>query len=258
MDKIIISIVTYNSPDAFETLNQFQSIVEKNDRFELFVYDNHSESAYVEKLKSFKFANIIEGSENTGFGHGHNEILLHQRGKYALICNPDIVIEEADLQVLLQKIEETPNTVAAFPSVYNSDGTPQYLIRKRLAVFDYLLRFLPSKTLKRIFEKRLSDFECRNLSNTEDTAIKMGSGCLMLVDLEKYKKIGGFDERFFMYFEDNDLCLRLASDGDSLLYVPSAKIVHHYGKGSHRSFKLFVIFIQSMIKFFNKWGWRFF
>lgn len=258
MDKVIISIVTYNSPDAFETLNQFQSIVEKNECLELFVYDNHSEPAYVEKLKSYEYATVVEGDKNAGFGHGHNEILLHQSGKYALICNPDIVIEEPALKVLLQKIEETPNVVAAFPSVYNSDGTPQYLIRKKLAVFDYLLRFLPSKTLKKIFEKRLSDFECRDLSRTEDTIVKMGSGCLMLVDLKKYQEIGGFDERFFMYFEDNDLCLRLATQGDSLIYVPTAKIVHHYGKGSHRSFKLFVIFMQSMFKFFNKWGWRFF
>ncbi|MDT2756578.1 glycosyltransferase family 2 protein [Enterococcus asini] len=258
MDKVIISIVTYNSPDAFETLDQFRSIMEAYPQFELIVHDNHSESDYVSKLKSYDYVTVFEGNENAGFGHGHNENLLHRQGDYALICNPDIVLEKADLDVMLQKIQAQPKVVAVFPSVYNSDGTPQYLVRKQLAVFDYFLRFMPSQRLKRAFSKRLQEFECRDLSETEDSFIKMGSGCLMLVDLAKYQAIGGFDERFFMYFEDNDLCLRLGSKGDRLLYTPAAKIIHHYGKGSHRSFKLFVIFMQSMFKFFNKWGWRFF
>ena len=108
------------------------------------------------------------------------------------------------------------------------------------------------------FDKRLSIYECRDLSDTETTDIKMGSGCFMLIDREKFVEIGGFDERFFMYFEDNDLCLRFGKAGYRILYTPFETVVHMYEKGAHKSRKLFKIFMQSMGKFFNKWGWRFF
>ena len=71
----------------------------------------------------------------------------------------------------------------------------------------------------------------------------------MLIDREKFVEIGGFDERFFMYFEDNDLCLRFGKAGYRILYTPFETVVHMYEKGAHKSRKLFKIFMQSMGKF---------
>ena len=140
----------------------------------------------------------------------------------------------------------------------NADGSIQYLVRQKLDVFDYMLRFVPIQFIKNIFDKRLAYYECRDLPEDRTSHIKMGSGCFMVIDVDKYRQIQGFDERFFMYFEDNDLCLRFGQKGYKILYTPFETVTHLYEKGAHKNIKLFRIFMQSMFRFFNKWGWRFF
>lgn len=258
MEKVLISIVTYNSKDVFTTLDSLRPIVTENDHIDLVIYDNGSESAYLARLEKYDFIKVIASGSNDGFGHGHNQTLLQADYKYALICNPDVIVEVGVIETLLESFNDDPAIAVVVPKVLNEDGSTQYLVRKKLDVFDYFLRFTSISFINRRFEKRLATFECRDLADDKKSFIKMASGCFMLVDVERYKEIQGFDERFFMYFEDNDLCLRFEKAGYKILYTPFTTVVHLYGKGAHRSWKLFKIFIQSMFKFFNKWGWRFF
>lgn len=258
MDIIPISIVTHNSSDIFVTLDNLAEVVSKYPMFKVVIYDNDSTVEYKVKLKKYDFVQLIEADTNLGFGHGHNQVLNAESARWGLICNPDIIVKAEDLELLLSKAHQTSDVAAVVPKVLNEDGTTQFLVRRRLAVFDYFLRFIPFKFVKRLFDDRLARFECRDLPDDRDSFINMGSGCFMLVDIEKFKEIGGFDERFFMYFEDNDLCLRFGQAGYKILYTPQAAVVHLYGKGAHRSKTLFKIFMKSMGQFFNKWGWRIF
>lgn len=258
MEKVLISIVTYNSKDVFTTLETLRPIVIDNENIDLVIYDNGSEADYLAKLKNYDFLTVAESGSNDGFGHGHNQTLLKADYKYALICNPDVIVESNVIGDLLARFKDDPKIAVVVPKVLNEDGSTQFLVRKKLDVFDYFLRFTSIGFVNRRFEQRLAAFECRDLPDDRNSFIKMGSGCFMLVDLDRYKEIQGFDERFFMYFEDNDLCLRFEKAGYKILYTPFTTVVHLYGKGAHRSWKLFKIFIQSMVKFFNKWGWRFF
>lgn len=258
MDGLTISIVTYNSKDLFKTLDSLEKIVMNNSDFEVVVYDNASVPEYRDRIKKYDFVHLIEAEENQGFGHGHNQVLKQSSNRYGLICNPDILVEPGTVEKMIDTLQTDSSLAAVVPKVLNEDGSTQYLVRQKLDVFDYFLRFIPFKFVKRIFDKRLSFFECRDLSDTTNTDIKMGSGCFMLVDITKFNGISGFDERYFMYFEDNDLSLRFGQAGYRIRYVPSLSVVHLYGKGAHRSRKLFIIFMQSMVRFFNKWGWRFF
>ncbi|MFZ8763809.1 glycosyltransferase family 2 protein [Enterococcus diestrammenae] len=257
MDKILISIVTYNSKDIFQTLDRLAAEVIPSGDFQVVVYDNGSEAEYRQKIASYPFVTLLAAEQNQGFGYGHNQVLLPAKNRYAIICNPDILVTKADVDVMIAKMKQQ-EAAAVCPKVLNLDGSTQHLVRHRLAVFDYFLRFVSIRFLNRLFDKRLADFECRDLPTDRDSFIKMGSGCFMLVDVAKFKAIDGFDERFFMYFEDNDLCLRFGKAGEQILYTPEAQVTHLYGKGAHKSFRLFRIFIQSMGKFFSKWGWRFF
>ncbi|AIM24796.1 glycosyltransferase family 2 protein [Melissococcus plutonius] len=258
-EKIIISIVTYNSSYIFEVLDQLKEELGMDSSYAVHIFDNHSDPVYVKQLESYlPFITLHKEKENIGFGKGHNWVFNHTEAKTGIIFNPDVLVNKKTLNQLVTRLKAEEDLAAVCPKVLNEDGTTQYLVRQKLDVFDYILRFIPFHLTKKIFDKRLNFYECRDLSDTKTTYIKMGSGCFMVIDIEKYKQIGGFDDRFFMYFEDNDLCLRFGKAGYRILYSPLETVTHMYEKGAHKNKKLFRIFIQSMIKFFNKWGWRFF
>lgn len=196
------------------------------------------------------------GKRNAGFGQGHNYNGQLSKEKYFLICNPDILITKKNFELLFSYLKQHRNIVVA-PKVLNVDGTPQYLFRRRLTVFDYFLRFLPNELVKGPLKKRLINYECRNLS--EDTQeVSFSSGCFLFLRNEDFYEVDGFDPRYFMYFEDNDLCQKLRLANKKIIYLPQAEITHFYGKEAHRSKKLFLIFLKSMKQYFNKWGWKFF
>ncbi len=258
---ILVSIVTANSQKIFRTLDTLIETVGENPAIELVIFDNDSEEAYREKLKEYliyPYITIYFHDQNQGFGFGHNHTLLHAENRYGIIFNPDILVEESTIIALVELLKNHPECAMLAPQILNEDGTPQYLIRRRLDVFDYILRFIPFNFVKKMFEKRLSAFECRDLPTDKDSYVRMISGSFMVTDIEKFKKVNGFDERYFMYFEDNDLCMSFEQAGEKLLYTPAHSVIHLYGKGAHRNFKLFRVFLSSMRKFFNKWGWVFF
>lgn len=258
-ERVTISIVTYNSQYIFNVLDTLKKELGNDSIFDIHIYDNQSNASYISQLETYgSFITLHKGHENKGFGYGHNRVLQESKNKYSVIFNPDVLVTKEVLDQLLVRIKADPSIGIVCPKVLNEDGTTQYLVRQKLDVFDYMLRFIPFQFVKKLFNKRLAVYECRDLSETETTDIKMGSGCFMVIDREKFIEIGGFDERFFMYFEDNDLCLRFGQAGYRILYTPFETVIHMYEKGAHKSRKLFVIFMQSMGKFFNKWGWRFF
>src|SRR5690606_26243677 len=82
------------------------------------------------------------------------------------------------------------------------------------------------------------------------------SGCFTLLNLEAVKEVGGYDDRFFMYFEDFDLSRRMHKKYKTI-YFPDVSVYHGYEGGANKNFRLFKIFIKSMIAYFNKWGWFF-
>ncbi|MBM7688907.1 glycosyl transferase family 2 [Enterococcus ureilyticus] len=258
-DSITISIVTHNSRHIFDVLDNLKNELGFKSKYDIHIFDNGSEQSYLNKLERYgSFITLHACKENKGFGYGHNQVLQEVETSYGVIFNPDVLITKDTLDKMMQRIKKEEQLAAVCPKVLNSDGTTQYLVRQKLDVFDYMLRFIPFQSVKKLFNKRLSYYECRDLPEDKTSYIKMGSGCLMVVDVDKFKQIGGFDERFFMYFEDNDLCMSFGKAGYKILYTPFETVIHLYEKGAHKNKKLFKIFLQSMVKFFNKWGWRFF
>ncbi|MDO4913570.1 MAG: glycosyltransferase family 2 protein [Bifidobacteriaceae bacterium] len=258
-EAVTISIVTHNSVHIFEVLDNLQNQIGNNSLYDVHIYDNNSDPTYVQKLRTYQpFISVHEGKENRGFGYGHNQILHNANTTYAIIFNPDVLVSQEVLHRLFERIKQDNNIAVVSPKVLNEDGSTQYVVRERLDVFDYMLRFIPFKFVKKLFDKRLSRYECRNLPDDKTTDIAMGSGCFMFVNRDKFVEVGGFDERFFMYFEDNDLCMRFGKSGYRIVYTPFETVIHMYEKGAHKSRRLFIVFLQSMVKFFNKWGWKLF
>lgn len=256
--QIAISIVTYNGDDVFKTLANLQQEILPFFPCRIYLYDNHSTSAFQKKLAEYQSEQITihYGAENRGFGHGHNYNARQATEELFLICNPDILVSQKSFQRMLRYLEKEPQRMVA-PKVLNTDGSTQFLVRRRLAVFDYFLRFLPGNFLKKIFQRRLAYFECRDLTD-EVQEIAFASGCFMFTSRAAFLAVEGFDEGFFMYFEDNDLCQKYRQVQQKIIYLPQAEVTHFYAKGAHRNPKLFKIFLQSMMRYFNKWGWQFF
>jgi GT2 family glycosyltransferase len=257
--RVAISIVTYNSKHIFNVMDNLMTEFGHDRNFRFLVFDNNSEEEYQNKLKKYQdFADITFYEENKGFGFGHNYNLLNSTEKYFLVFNPDIILVKKDLLKMLEIMEKDESIALLVPKVLNSDGTPQHLMRDRVSVFDYFLRFVPFQFIKKIFNKRLASYELRDISNDRDIDIRIGSGCFMLIRGSDYKEVGGFDDRYFMYFEDYDLCVELNRRNKRVVYTPFSQVTHYYERGAHKNSKLFKIFLQSMVKYFNKWGWRFF
>lgn len=256
--SVAISIVTYNSQDVFATIDNLLAEIVPFYPCKIYVFDNGSAEKYQATLKSYQTSalDVIFHTENRGFGYGHNVNATRAKEDYFLICNPDILVATDDFKKLITYLVGHPNTMMA-PKIVNSDLTPQYLMRRRLTVFDYMLRFIPFHFVKKIFAKRLARYECRDLSD-DIQPINFISGCFMLTRRSDFMEVTGFDEHFFMYFEDNDLCQRFRQAGKQIIYFPDAKAIHFYGKGAHHNSQLFKVFMSSMAKYFNKWGWKFF
>ncbi|MFZ2464921.1 MAG: glycosyltransferase family 2 protein [Caldibacillus thermoamylovorans] len=254
---LVISIVTYNSSHIFEVLDKLKEEFGFDNNIRVAIFDNHSTKEYREHLKQYEdFADITFYHENNGFGFGHNANLLHSNEDYFLIFNPDIIVTKDSLYEMLHLMETDQSISLLVPKVLNEDGSIQHLMRRRVTVFDYALRFIPFDFVKKLFAKRLATYECRDIPQDRLVDINIGSGCFMLIRGDIYKEINGFDERYFMYFEDTDLCLMLKKRNRRVVYTPFSFVVHFYERGSHKNWKLFKIFVKSMVKFFNKWGWK--
>ncbi|MGX7181341.1 glycosyltransferase [Enterococcus pallens] len=258
---VTISIVTHNSDKIFLSLDTLIDKLGQNPAVRIMIFDNHSASEYQRRLmdyKKFPFIQVTLNEENRGFGFGHNFNLLSNPSEYAVIFNPDIILGEEVLSGLVSLLSEHPEVALLAPKILNEDGSTQFLIREKLDVFDYMLRFIPFSFVKKIFNQRLAAFECRDLPDNKDSYVRMISGSFMVVDVAKFIAVEGFDERYFMYFEDNDLCRKMETAGYKVLYTPRFQVTHLYERGAVKSRKLFFIFLQSMRKYFSKWGWQFF
>jgi GT2 family glycosyltransferase len=255
--KVAISIVTYNSKHIFDVLENLKKEFGQDRNFRFIIFDNNSDEDYKNHLKDYQdFADITFYHENSGFGFGHNYNLLKAPEKYFLVFNPDIILVRYDLLKMLEIMENDKSMALLVPKILNSDGTPQHLMRNRVSVFDYALRFIPFQFVKQMFVKRLASYELRDITNDREVDIRIGSGCFMLIRGIDFKDVNGFDDRYFMYFEDYDLCLELKKRNKKIVYTPFSQAVHFYERGAHKNSKLFKIFMQSMVKFFNKWGWK--
>ena len=230
---------------------------------DVFLIDNGNQRAELEKLVSnipHINANIqiFSGHGNIGYGKGHNLCINRCDSKFHLILNPDVILHRKCLATGLKFIEENPDTAAVFPTVMNENGQNQYLARRYPNIFDLLLRGISADWLCKLFEKRLSRYELRDLQNKNTPQeVELISGCFMLCNTQLLKQVGGFDPRFFLYFEDYDLSLRLRNLG-KIVYLPEMKIVHYGGQSAKKGMRHIRYFISSGIKFFNKHGWKFF
>lgn len=199
---------------------------------------------------------LLSGQGNVGYGAGHNLALWRGSGDFHLILNPDVLLEEDALSEALAFLAAYPDAGLVTPAAWDNDGQRQYLCKRYPTVLDLALRGFAPSWLQQRFRARLERYELRDRAG--DAAYwdpPIASGCFMLCRREPLERSGGFRPDYFLYFEDFDLSLRLATL-TRLVYVPAVRVMHLGGHAARKGSRHIGLFVRAALKFFNRHGWR--
>lgn len=199
---------------------------------------------------------LLTGHGNVGYGAGHNLAIRRGSAPYHLILNYDILLEPDSLLAGWRFLEEHPGTVLLSPKVFNGEGEQEFLCKRMPTVFDLALRAFAPASVKRRFRDRLDRYEMRDVTRDEVVhGLEQVSGAFMLFRREALARLNGFDDGYFLYFEDFDLSRRAARIGD-VAFVPTVRLVHFGGKAARKGRTHIKLFARSALRFFNSHGWR--
>lgn len=257
MERLITaSIVLYNT-DQIEIKKTLESVFNTFQNIELYLIDN-SDNDVLKSLKSFDSRiKYIHNPTNPGFGTAHNIAIKEAalaKSKYHFIVNPDIYFEGDVITPMVEYMANDATIGMMMPQILNLDGTVQNLPKLLPSPFSILWRKI--KKPARAYQKFINEYELRNVPKDMIYNAPILSGCFTLLNLEALKKVGLYDDAYFMYFEDWDLSRRVHQHYKTI-YFPLVSVYHGYESGANKSKKLFKIFVNSAITYFNKWGWFF-
>lgn len=201
---------------------------------------------------------LLTGHGNVGYGAGHNLAIRRGAAPYHLILNYDILLEPESLLAGWRFLEANPGTVLLTPKVFNGEGEQEFLCKRMPTVLDLGLRAFAPAAVKRLFRRRLDRYEMRDVTRDRVVhGLEQVSGAFMLFRREALERLGGFDDGYFLYFEDFDLSRRAARLGD-VAYLPEMRLVHFGGKAARKGRTHIKLFARSALRFFNSHGWRLF
>ena len=246
INMITASIVLFNQ-DLKTLKKTVTSFLQTPINKKLFLIDNSSENKLQEFFKQPEIEYIFIG-KNIGFGAAHNIILNKISSKYHLILNPDVVFNVDVIPTLIKVLETNINIAFTTPKVIYPNNDLQYVCRKHPTFFDLINRKLKISKNKLIFYQYI-DKDLNKSFNPEFI-----HGCFMLFKTDDFISLRGFDERYFLYMEDADICRKIQEVGKKILYYPKVSIIHQHQKGSAKNLNLFFRHTSSAIKYFLKWG----
>src|SRR5215467_1556283 len=254
MVEISCSIVLFHN-EADEIRKPIESFLSCSKNVKLYLVDNSAEDTLRYQFISPQIEYFFTG-KNLGYGAGHNLAIQKSIGdsKYHIIINPDVEFNPAILDGLYEFMQLNKDIGLVMPKVLYKTGELQYLCKKLPSPTDLILRRFFPKPLKFLFKRFLSTYELRHRDYDTIMEVPNLSGCFMFIRTEVFSKVGSFDEQYFMYLEDTDLCRRI-NEYYRTVYYPLETIIHAYQKGSYKNFKLMRYHLKSSIQYFNKWGW---
>lgn len=253
---LTFSIVAYKNYDqiinAVNSINKFTKDYSK----EIFVVDNtesNVRSNYASQIKGLSDldnVNIIANNINLGFGKANNVALSKAKGKFFVICNPDILLIEDSFNKIVPYMENNPNIGAIIPKLVDNNQNIEPVYRRKLTVYDILVRYFHPFNL---FKRRRAYHTMQDKDYSEPFRVPFGQGSFIVIRTNLMRKLNGFDDRYFMYVEDADLCRRI-NQVSVLEYFPYTSVIHLWEKGSHKNLKLTKWHLNAMVKYFHKWG----
>jgi len=202
-------------------------------------------------------AELVAGHGNVGYGRANNRVLERLASDYHLVMNPDVEPDPQSLAAALEVMAARPEVGLVAPDARGDDGSPSYLCKRYPSVWVLFLRGFAPRGLRERHAGELAAYEMRDVvAGGAIAPVPLASGCFMLLRTALFRRVGGFDPRFFLYFEDYDLSLRVGREAE-VAFVPQARIVHHGGEAARKGPRHVAWFVRSAWRFFARHGWRF-
>lgn len=232
------------------------------DQMEILLVDNHSGNdsiGYIRNRVRFSAPNIrvIETPENLGYGRGNNYGVRYATGEFLLIINPDNELEPQALETMVAAMQQDPSIGILAPRLVHEDGT----IRDSYRTFPKFLDLFIKRTalLRKLFPARMKRYLQHDQNAAAVRDVDWVAGACFLIRRSFYTELGGFDPRFFLFFDDTDLCRRCSGAGKRVVYFPKATArdrKHRLSEGGWLALltkKTARIHLISAIKYFWKW-----
>jgi GT2 family glycosyltransferase len=252
--KIDLSIIIVNWNGCDITKQCLESIYEQTKEigFEVIVVDNGSNDLSCETIKNnFPDVRIIQNKENRGFAAANNQGIKESKGDFILLLNNDTIVLDKALEKMLAIAKENREAGIVGCRVLNADKSLQSSCFRFPSLLNLTLAAMHLDTVfpnHRFFgRERYAKANWKSI-----TEVDVLTGCFMLVRREAYEQAGLLDERFFMYAEETDWCLRFKRKGWKVLYAPFGEIIHLGGASSRKNKGVMALQLKGSILLFIK------
>lgn len=254
MFDVTVSLVSHNQRRDLERLLPSLLAAAGHVDSELLLVDNRSEDGAKEIVeRDFPMVRLAVNSDRAGYGENHNINLQRARGSYFVVMNSDMTVEPGVFAELKRFMDEHPDVGIVSPRVLNEDGSIQGLNKRYPTVLDLSLRRFAPRRLQRWVQPRLNYYEMRDVGYEQVCEVPFLSGAFMFCRTGLLKALGGFDPRYFLYFEDVDLCRRVQRTHRTV-YYPDATVIHHWQRSAHSDWRYSLHFFRSAARYFGVWG----
>lgn len=256
--RMKLSIITVGMNHKNYIKNLYRTLLEEfrpNIDFECIYVDNCSNDGSVEWLKKkYPEVKIIQNSTPLGFGENNNIGARSATGEYLAIINPDIEFIDNSIEKIIDWMDTHIDEYGIVgPKLLNPDRTVQYSARSFITVKAFVYRFL-SRGDDEASNKKVNDYLCRDINMDIIQPVNWIMGAAMFCTKELYTKLGGFDQDYFLYMEDEDICLRSWKYGKPVYFLGSFAVIHNHLRGSRRIGKKMLKHFESLYTFFRKHG----
>lgn len=251
-----ICIVSHNScADLAKCLTRLHEVLPVELSTQVIVVDNTGKDGSAEYIRrEWPSVHLIVNPEPQGFSANVNAAAAAGQAQYILVMNPDVLLWPGAIETMIAYLEAHPDVGACGPKTLYPDGTLQMTCRRFPSWATVFWRWLKlDRVAQPEFYRRFLMLDC---NHEEAQAVDWIMGSCMMIRRKVFAEVGGFDEGFFLYYEDIDFCRRLWQSGYGVHYVPAAVVTHTYRRQSAQSClnPLTLVHLKSILRYRNKHG----